>query len=564
LQEKFKQTLLLIILTYLIIMRKKFIAVYALMAVLALGSTTLTSCVDDNESASVTAIRDLKMQQLQALVTYNTASAKMQELRAKMAEATYDADLAAELAQAERNLQDAELAIKNSLNNYQQGIMTNYSNALNKVGDLTTEIAQAKLQKAQLEIDTTYAKEIVKNQIRTQEKTVKSNEAALEVYKNLADNGYDELVTEQKQVEIQKKENSEALAVNTNKLTTANTAYVTAQGDIARRYVDNNGNISLDIPSDNVLEPTNAVAQAAYTLTDMYAEYSTKITGFQPVINKAEKIELSEGSDIAIKIFTLNKNNEIDATKAMADYVESMKEALGTDKDKANQYGSAYAQKAYADEQLAAAEKALAAAEKALAAADEDDPNYAQLKADVVREEGNVRSMTKNVNTEADELADAIENYDDAVALQKEYTEALKTFTDATAYKAYTDRVTAIVNTEGKAKAELDAEKLELTIKSSELTAKEIALNGLVNGSIDIETEIATCESNIAEAQKEIAKLELVLSQVNGGQILTDDLLAILDTEIANAEAEKAVYEKLAEQYKQQLEASINGGTTAE
>ena len=545
-------------------MRKKFIAVYALMAVLALGSTTLTSCVDDNESASVTAIRDLKMQQLQALVTYNTASAKMQELRAKMAEATYDADLAAELAQAERELQEAELAIKSSLNNYQQGIMTNYSTALNKVGELTKEIAQAKLQKAQLEIDTTYAKEIVKDQIRTQEKTVKSNEAALEVYKNLADNGYDELVTEQKQVEIQKKENSEALAVNSNKLTTANTAYVTAQGDIARRYVDNNGNISLDRPSDNVLEPTNAVAQAAYTLTDMYTEYGTKIAGFQRVIDKTEKIELSEGSDIAIEIFTLNKNKEIDATKAMTDYVEGKKKALGTDKDKANQYGSAYAQKAYADEQLAAAEKALAAAEKALAAADEDDPNYAQLKADVVREEGNVRSMTKNVNTEADELANAIENYDDAVALQKEYTEALKTFTDATAYKAYTDRVTAIVNTEGKAKAELDAEKLELTIKSSELTAKEIALKGLVNNSIDIETEIATCESNIATAQKEIAKLELVLSQVNGGQILTDDLLAILDTEIANAEAEKAVYEKLAEQYKQQLEASINGGTTAE
>lgn len=545
-------------------MRKKFITVYALMAVLALGSTTLTSCVDDNESASVTAMRDLKMQQLQALVTYNTASAKMQELRAKMAEATYDADLAAELAQAERELQEAELAIKSSLNNYQQGIMTYYSTALNKVGELTKEIAQAKLQKAQLEIDTTYAKEIVKDQIRTQEKTVKSNEAALEVYKNLADNGYDELVTEQKQVEIQKKENSEALAVNSNKLTTANTAYVTAQGDIARRYVDNNGNISLDRPSDNVLEPTNAVAQAAYTLTDMYTEYGTKIAGFQRVIDKTEKIELSEGSDIAIEIFTLNKNKEIDATKAMTDYVEGKKKALGTDKDKANQYGSAYAQKAYADEQLAAAEKALAAAEKALAAADEDDPNYAQLKADVVREEGNVRSMTKNVNTEADELANAIENYDDAVALQKEYTEALKTFTDATAYKAYTDRVTAIVNTEGKAKAELDAEKLELTIKSSELTAKEIALNGLVNNSIDIETEIATCESNIATAQKEIAKLELVLSQVNGGQILTNDLLAILDTEIANAEAEKAVYEKLAEQYKQQLEASINGGTTAE
>ena len=37
-------------------MKKKFIAVYALIGVLALGSTALTSCVDDNESASVTAI----------------------------------------------------------------------------------------------------------------------------------------------------------------------------------------------------------------------------------------------------------------------------------------------------------------------------------------------------------------------------------------------------------------------------------------------------------------------------------------------------------------------------
>ena len=556
-------------------MRKKFIAVYALMAVLALGSTTLTSCVDDNESASVTAIRDLKMQQLQALVTYNTASAKMQELRAKMAEATYDADLAAELAQAERDLQDAELAIKSSLNSYQQGIMTNYSNALNKVGDLTTEIAQAKSQKAQLEIDTTYAEGIIKENIVAYEKTIKENEAQLEVYKSLADNGYDELVAELKKVEIQVNENSEAVQVNTNKATEAQKAYETAQGDIARRYVDNNGNISLNTPSDNVLEPTNAVAQAAYTLTDMYAEYSTKITGFQPVINKAEKIELSEGSDIAIKIFTLNKNNEIDATKAMADYVESMKEALGTDKDKANQYGSAYAQKAYADEQLAAAEKALAAAEKALAAADEDDPNYAQLKADVVREEGNVRSMTKNVNTEADELADAIENYDDAVALQKEYTEALKTFTDATAYKAYTDRVTAIVNTEGKAYDELLAEGLELKIEGAELNAKKTALNSLVgsNGSaINIDEEIAKCETTIAEQQKNIADAKLLLEKItvqeNYNQTtityVVNELLAMLDSQIKNAEAEKAVYEKLAEQYKQQLEASINGGTAAE
>lgn len=51
-------------------MRKKFIGVYALMAVLALG-TTVTSCVDDNESASVTAIRDAKAKQLESLANLN-------------------------------------------------------------------------------------------------------------------------------------------------------------------------------------------------------------------------------------------------------------------------------------------------------------------------------------------------------------------------------------------------------------------------------------------------------------------------------------------------------------
>ena len=48
-------------------MKKKFIAVSVLICALALGSTTLTSCVDDNESASVTAIRDAKAKQLTAL-----------------------------------------------------------------------------------------------------------------------------------------------------------------------------------------------------------------------------------------------------------------------------------------------------------------------------------------------------------------------------------------------------------------------------------------------------------------------------------------------------------------
>ena len=71
-------------------MKKKFIAVYALIGVLALGSTTLTSCVDDNESASVTAVRDAKAAQLNALAALNNAKAEAERITSE-ANAAYRA-----------------------------------------------------------------------------------------------------------------------------------------------------------------------------------------------------------------------------------------------------------------------------------------------------------------------------------------------------------------------------------------------------------------------------------------------------------------------------------------
>ena len=71
-------------------MKKRFIAVYALIGVLALGSTTLTSCVDDNESASVTAVRDAKAAQLNALAALNNAKAEAERITSE-ANAAYRA-----------------------------------------------------------------------------------------------------------------------------------------------------------------------------------------------------------------------------------------------------------------------------------------------------------------------------------------------------------------------------------------------------------------------------------------------------------------------------------------
>ena len=88
-------------------MKKKFIAVYALIGVLALGSTTLTSCVDDNESPSVTAIRDAKAAQLTALANYQDVKAQNEKILAEADAAIKEAE--AEAKRIANELQNIEL-----------------------------------------------------------------------------------------------------------------------------------------------------------------------------------------------------------------------------------------------------------------------------------------------------------------------------------------------------------------------------------------------------------------------------------------------------------------------
>ena len=80
---------------------------YALIGVLALGSTTLTSCVDDNESPSVTAIRDAKAAQLTALANYQDVKAQNEKILAEADAAIKEAE--AEAKRIANELQNIEL-----------------------------------------------------------------------------------------------------------------------------------------------------------------------------------------------------------------------------------------------------------------------------------------------------------------------------------------------------------------------------------------------------------------------------------------------------------------------
>lgn len=127
-------------------MRKKFFAIYALVGALV-ASPVFTSCVDDSESASVTALRGAKAEQLKSIAALNNAKAQaettlaqaeaalkaalaaqeqaiaekeaaeaaIKELELKMKQDKYDAELAAALAQAQAN----KLAAEKNIAQYQ-------------------------------------------------------------------------------------------------------------------------------------------------------------------------------------------------------------------------------------------------------------------------------------------------------------------------------------------------------------------------------------------------------------------------------------------------------------
>lgn len=168
-------------------MKKKFFAIYALVGALV-ASPVFTSCVDDSESASVTALRGAKAEQLKSIAALNNAKAqaettlaqadaalkaaqaaqqqaladkaaaeaKVKELEAKLAQDKYDAELAAALAQAqadklfaERQIADCQGQMEKAALQLEKDLIAlenQLMDAQNQLADKKDQIAEAEYQ----------------------------------------------------------------------------------------------------------------------------------------------------------------------------------------------------------------------------------------------------------------------------------------------------------------------------------------------------------------------------------------------------------------------------------
>lgn len=459
-------------------MRKKFIAVYALMAVLALGSTTLTSCVDDNESASVTAIRNAKAEQLNALAAAANAEAEVQKAEAlyKQAltaqteqqtaedKARFEAEIESLKAHYEQLRQNYEQQIIQNQASFRNTLYLNYIGANNKLKELEGKYIEAQLNLASAKAGVTTAEKAAQATILAQDEEIAKQQAMIEAYKALPENSRDELLKQIEELTVQIA--AKQAEVNLKKAASdeAENAYEESKYSYSGHWTDNN----------NVyVEPTLKTAQAiASLLGDGY-------------YNLLKQVDFYPNGAVYVGKYSLNGNLAATQQRMLESNLADLKEQLGKNTDKwdedATGTQSAYAWLDYYKSLLDEAAEKLEDEEIT-----EDDYNnisytYYNYK------ENTIPQLEAQIETKTEELAEFKANIallDPACEDYKAYIAALENTVEL--YEAYEDAY--------------DAYRLEAVAKQ-ELEGTKSVAEGLLTGNPDINVKIAECEKAIAEAE---------------------------------------------------------------
>ena len=336
-------------------MKKKFIAVYALIGVLALGSTALTSCVDDNESASVTAVRDAKAAQLNALAAEANANAKVNEALAALKQAKAEAqtienefqqqEYAARLeklqAQYAKEAAASQQQMLKDLADYQVSLYNSYTAVQGQVTTVSKKLAAKYVEVAKLESGLTSAEAAANALLVDLRMDSIALAAEKEAYVAMGTNDYEALVKE----------------YNTELVNEANQSKeAEAKEDAIEQAVNDFNNAKYQIEGyDKVtdpaykIEPTSAAAAHADSLSAMTG--TGEILEGIKVLN-AECLHADGSSHTSAQLTepyfwksSLNEAGVKEARHTLEGNVKEAEETLGTDKDDAfyfayNEYGN--------------------------------------------------------------------------------------------------------------------------------------------------------------------------------------------------------------------------------
>lgn len=531
-------------------MRKKFIAVYALMAVLALGSTTLTSCVDDNESASVTAIRNAKAEQLKALAALSNAQAEAAKIQAeaeaalKNAQAEWKKEQTEEAkqkfaikievikAQAERDIAEAkkqaleyEKQIWDNADAKIQAMVSDYQTALNKVISTKEELIEAKIDYAHIEVDSTLAEAKYKEFVIDQNRTIAQNEADIKRLQALAEGGADKTALA---------EQMEVLAGQAYKMLHTDLPAVEAkQAEAEKAKEDAYLPINIDRPFTEDQEHEKLeweagllpYAKGVQTLKAYEAEYSDEDIKFIEADNETYVASIKECfEEEAVTVYTRSKGSDfVKATQvvenALNKDIADATANLGAKKTATEAGTGALGRLEQNEADLKAKQAALAAEnakpDKNQSVIDELEGEIDRLNVKIEQEKELVAQYTEEIADLKQELKDfqaTLEVVKEGSDAQKQYIETAKTVLKAAeAYVTAQHEVHKVDNAIkliGLSKYDFN-DNMEVNTGVQGTNGSQYnQLYKLYSNTADVEELIAECEKNIAEAKKAIERGE--------------------------------------------------------
>lgn len=533
-------------------MRKKFIAVYALMAVLALGSTTLTSCVDDNESASVTAIRNAKADQLKALAALSNAQAEAAKIQAEAeaalrnAQAEWQKEQTEEAkqkfavqievikAQAER---DIALAKKDALQYEKeiwenadakiQAMVSDYQSALQDVIDTKEKLIEAKIDYAHFEVDSTLAEAKYKEFVIDQNRTIAQNEADIKRLQALAEGGADKTALA---------EQMEVLAGQAYKMLHTDLPAVEAkEAEAEKAKEDAYLPINIDKPFTEDQEHEKLeweagllpYAKGVQTLKAYEAEYSDEDEQikFIEADNETYVASIKECfEEEVVTVYTRSKGSDfVKATQvvenALNKDIADATANLGAKKTATEAGTGALDRLEQAEADLKAQQAALAAEnakpDKDQSVIDELEKEIDRLNVKIEQEKELVAQYTEEIADLKQELKDfqaTLEVVKEGSDAQKQYIETAKTVLKAAeAYVTAQHEVHKVDNAIkliGLSKYDFN-DNMEVNTGVQGTNGSQYnQLYKLYSNTADVEELIAECEKNIAEAKKAIERGE--------------------------------------------------------
>ncbi len=593
------------------VIMKKMILLVSMLA----GVMTFSGCVDDKESASVTAVREAKAAQLNALAAYSNAQAAAQQAIADTENALREAKVAYETAKAAEKQAQTEIAkaqaqqamaaaqneiqrlaneleimaiehqiamldlqaryetaLKNADDQSQQllgGLYMAYQTAATNLLDAQQEIARKKIELAKLQAGLVNSDETSQMLINDQKRIIANNEqqiaewtAMIEVFEaqKAPEEAKAELVTEKAALSQLAQDQKKALTAANKAGQEMGEAWSDVRdqkySDLAQDVYSNGFAYLVDEDGNNT-----GVSFNDYILLNSYEATSLG----KPVEATVDTYWFSITDDKGNTTYTAVMNRmirkDVSKTETVAPGVESTKTYTA--------YPTAYYQlnadgvKAYIAAIKANVEKnegkALEDAQKALAAQQKvvADLEKAEIKDEAAIE--NAKSLLPGLQTDVNTAQAALDKANAQVAaIQTTFdTMAAEAANWEATIKAYNAASEAYCDAQFAVDKAYDAYTLQ--------NKKVLALQAVVDGQIMIDGNEYTIDGAIAYAESKIemanriimsAKQEIVgLESANSGGV-TDLAIEKLEAEIEILEAELPALEKIVADTKAALDAA--------